>query len=611
MPIRAQGSLGRYELIREVARSNDIVFEGWDPKTQRRVAIKALNIPSGVSPAQEKDRIQRFEREARAAARLHHGNIVVLFDYGTEDDQPFLVFEFVEAPTLAQILQEEGPLSVQRAVDYAQQLLSAMSYAHSQGVIHRDIKPSNIFILPGDRLKITDLGIARIESEESVTSDGQIFGTPAYMAPEQVKGLLIDRRVDIWAAGVVLYEMLTGIQPFSGGSVLEIGSSVLTNEPDLSRITDMRLREVIGKALTKDVEARFANADQMSAAIKAALDNPAPIAPPVNLYPQPLALNLQIQNPKSKIQKRLLAAVWACALVIGVAGAAAIHWWPSRNTSPQTEEGVPSRKNADLMYADAYERHSLHQMANSSEFRLLPENAQLDRLDTWFRSNMSRDYVLLTPSQREALLARLRQALASDYLVATNNPPGPDLFTLNPSSSSPSTTAPPIIPPIQSGQMHMPGPYTGAPARVIVPPATPVSSAREFDVGATEADVRSAQGKPDAIEYTPGRQRMFYGASNVTIINGRVAGYEDKGNLKVRHINTQATVTQARPPSLPPQSEPPPRTPPVQREPPIVYHAVDMNDLAILRSLNFHATSVTVHNGIREYSGPDGTVYIR
>src|SRR2546423_9141462 len=220
MPIHAQSNLGRYELIREVARSNDVVFEGWDPKIQRRVAIKALNLPQGVSPIQERDRTLRFEREARAAARLHHPNIVTLFDFGTDGDQPFLVFEFINAPTLAQILEDQGALAPEKAISYARQLLAALAFAHSQGVIHRDIKPSNIFVASNGHLKITDLGIARIESEDSVTSDGQIFGTPAYMSPEQVKGQLIDRRTDIWSAGAVLYQMFTGGEAVTGGCVL-------------------------------------------------------------------------------------------------------------------------------------------------------------------------------------------------------------------------------------------------------------------------------------------------------------------------------------------------------------------------------------------------------
>jgi serine/threonine-protein kinase len=252
MSAQSKRTLGRYELIREVARSNDIVYEAWDPVTQRRVAVKVLNLPSSASEAQKVDRKQRFEREARAAARLHHTNIVTLFDYGTEDGQDFLVFEFVEGPTLADKLLQDGPFSSDLCIEYSSQLLSALGYAHSQGVIHRDVKPSNIFVCEGNWLKISDLGIARIESETSVTTDGQIFGTPAYMAPEQVRGLDIDRRVDVWAAGVVLFQMSTGSQPFKGGSVLEIGSSVLNQEPDLDLVTDPKIRQVVAKALNKD-----------------------------------------------------------------------------------------------------------------------------------------------------------------------------------------------------------------------------------------------------------------------------------------------------------------------------------------------------------------------
>src|ERR1700722_2038596 len=131
MPATPLTQLGRYELIREIARSNDIVYESWDPDTQRRVAVKALNLPNGASAVQRQERIIRFEREARAAARLHHPNVVTLFDFGTDDEQPFLVFEYVDGPTLADVLLQKGPLNKGNAVNYACQILAALSYAHS------------------------------------------------------------------------------------------------------------------------------------------------------------------------------------------------------------------------------------------------------------------------------------------------------------------------------------------------------------------------------------------------------------------------------------------------------------------------------------------------
>jgi len=315
MAIQPQHTLGRYELIREIARSNDIVYEGWDPDTQRRVAVKVLNIPLGSSDQQKDDRKQRFDREARAAARLHHPNVVTLFDYGTQEGRDFLVFEYIEGPTLADMLLQKGPLPSAVAIQYTTQILSALEYAHSQGVVHRDIKPSNIFVCPSDCLKIADLGIARIESEASVTTDGQIFGTPAYMAPEQVRGIDVDRRVDVWAAGVVLYQMVTASQPFKGGSVLEIGSSVLNDEPDLELIEDLAIRGVVAKALMKNRVQRFQTAREMLLGL--ASDVAAPVSASVSATVAPVAKNSSSQQ--GPLGKARVALIWAASLLAAAA----------------------------------------------------------------------------------------------------------------------------------------------------------------------------------------------------------------------------------------------------------------------------------------------------
>jgi len=645
MPLHAHSQLGRYELIREVARSNDVVFEAWDPKVQRRVAIKALNLPAGITGTQERDRMMRFDREARAAARLHHPNIVTLFDFGTDGDQPFLVFEFINAPTLAQILEDRGALPPAKAIAYARQLLAALGFAHSQGVIHRDIKPSNIFVSGSDHLKITDLGIARIESEESVTNDGQIFGTPAYMSPEQVKGQLIDRRTDIWAAGAVLYQMVTGVQAFCGGSVLEIGSSVLTKDPDLSLIAEPSLREVIARALAKDMDSRFANAEQMDTALLIALQMvnghnaaqaPTPQYTTVNTPAQPTT-QMAVVNPRKARSRAAVAAVWAMALVMGTGGAIAIHYWPSSIPRPaQAAPVLPSRLTPSAILDQAWDRYSLHEMAKSGDYKFLSDAGQLDQLDTWFRTNMSTHYLALSQEERDDLLKRLKFRLSLQ----------PDIYNeaqvqLNPPSQS-SASVEPTPPVAMPAQGSMPGPYSGRDESLVLPPtpaqipsATPHPNrlAYSFDIGSPESDVVLAHGKADAVEYTPGKTRYFYGNSIVVIQNGIVTSYANHGELRVsHHANAPSTAEPRNPaainhgprtesydgPRQPATSAQPPRRaaeiPLESQDPPPgthIYHAVDLNDEQILRQLHFRATKVEVKDGIRKYSGPDGVVYIR
>ncbi len=421
MSAQSKNTLGRYELIREVARSNDIVYEAWDPVTQRRVAVKVLNLPSSASDTQKADRKQRFEREARAAARLHHNNIVTLFDYGTEGGQDFLVFEFVEGPTLADKLLQDGPFSPDLATEYSAQLLSALGYAHSQGVVHRDIKPSNIFVCEGNWLKISDLGIARIESETSVTTDGQIFGTPAYMAPEQVRGLDIDRRVDVWAAGVVLYQMATGSQPFKGGSVMEIGSSVLNQEPDLELIADLKIRQVVAKALEKDPAKRFQTALEMLLAFKQ------PVALPVS---SPAADPVAAPGPPSKAPRRGMktALIWAATCVAAAGLGAGWVSMTSRhnpvqasNTPRYSPPEVDVRKSLQDVYQEAWEHNSLHDLANTSEYRSLATGAQTDKLDTWCRQTIGKDYLALGQGDRERLVSELQDEFQAEQKLAALN----------------------------------------------------------------------------------------------------------------------------------------------------------------------------------------------
>jgi hypothetical protein len=435
MAVQPNQKLGRYELIREVARSNDIVFEGWDPVTHRRVAVKVLNVPATASEPQKADRKQRFDREARAAARLHHANIVTLFDYGSEGESDFLVFEYIEGPTLADVLLQTGPLDSAAVRDFGRQLLSALTYAHAQGVVHRDIKPSNVFVCDGARLKISDLGIARIESEASVTTDGQIFGTPAYMAPEQVRGLDIDRRVDLWAAGVVLYQMSTGEQPFKGGSVLEIGSSVLNDEPMLDLVRDPGLRDVIGKALQKEPQERFQTAREMILSLDSGVSPPvarvtvAPAAPPspVTVKMTPLAL-------AKKGGRRRLVALWlATCFAAAALGAGAVAYIGHRGETPKTipppvaEHKLPAQPlSFQDVYREAWEHNSLHELADSAEFHTLALGAQSDKIDTWCRESIGKDYLALSQENRTALVAQLMdQFQADDRIAALNRMPSP------------------------------------------------------------------------------------------------------------------------------------------------------------------------------------------
>lgn len=258
--------LGRYQIVREIGRSNDVVYEAVDTSINRRVALKELLLPQNLDGIQRRERVERFYREARAAGGLTHPNIVTIYEAGEDQGRHFIAMEFLEGQTLRDVMQIEGKLSVERAADITKQVCDALSYSHSKGIIHRDIKPDNIQILPGGRIiKITDFGIARIMDEPNLTASGQVFGTPSYMAPEQITGKPLAPNADLFSLGVVLFEMLTGRKPFAGDSVVSITYSIMNQEVTVPPMVPPYLERVIRRSLEKDPGMRYQSADAMAA----------------------------------------------------------------------------------------------------------------------------------------------------------------------------------------------------------------------------------------------------------------------------------------------------------------------------------------------------------
>ena len=254
---------GKYRITREIARSNDIVFEAMDVALNRRIALKELNIAAGMTGQAKRERIDRFEREARAAGKLSHPNIVTIYDHWEENGRHFIAMEYLDGQTLRDVMQMRGRMPLKEAIDIATQTLAALSDAHHHKVIHRDIKPDNIFILPGGLVKLTDFGIARLSEEPALTSNGQVFGTPSYMSPEQIEGKHIDVRSDLFSLGVLLYEMLAGRKPFTGDSVISITYAIMNAQPSALVGVPQGVEQVINRALQKRPDQRQISADQM------------------------------------------------------------------------------------------------------------------------------------------------------------------------------------------------------------------------------------------------------------------------------------------------------------------------------------------------------------
>lgn len=270
-------SIGRYRIDSVLGRgAMGVVYKGYDEGIDRYVAIKTVhrNLLSGDEGA---DWLQRFRREARAAGRCLHQNIVTIFEFGEQDGMPFIVMEFVEGRELSDIIRGER-LDRAQAVEIVSQVLDALNYAHAAGIVHRDIKPGNIIILKDGTVKVTDFGIARIDST-SMTAHGSVVGTPSYMSPEQFTGGEIDRRSDIFSTGVVLFELLTGQKPFPGKSATEVMYRLLNHQPPavttLNPTLPIAMNAVVLKALSREPGDRFATAGEF----KAMLGQAAAMAP--------------------------------------------------------------------------------------------------------------------------------------------------------------------------------------------------------------------------------------------------------------------------------------------------------------------------------------------
>jgi serine/threonine-protein kinase len=245
-----------------------------DPRIDRPVAIKVLRSNSAATDAFK----MRFLKEARAIGRLSHPNIVTIYDVEDEQGDIYIAMEYLEGMPLADLLKQRRP-DVEEAVRIGIQMAETIGYAHSKGVIHRDIKPSNIMVDAGGRITITDFGIARIEdsSDTLMTQAGQILGTPAYMSPEQTRGQVADKRSDIFAIGVVLYEMAAGNRPFGGDgkSLATILSDILLTVPPaphtLSPFVPKDFSDLIMKTLQKEPEKRFQTCGELEEALRRCL----------------------------------------------------------------------------------------------------------------------------------------------------------------------------------------------------------------------------------------------------------------------------------------------------------------------------------------------------
>ena len=286
------------------------VFKAKDEQLERNVAIKTLK-PIYIS---DSNFVSRFKREAQTAANLNHPNIVQIFDWGVEENEPYFVMEYVEGTTLSSVLDKNKRVNISDALYIGSQVSAALHEAHENNLVHRDIKPGNIMITPVGKIKVTDFGIVSIQDEDSdITKSGTILGTANYISPEQAQGLPVSKQSDLYSLGVVLYELISGKTPFDGDTPISIATKHLTEKPkpisELINDIPTGVEKIVLKLLNKKQINRYKSAEDLRAAL--------------NQQKSYLQLNktkenlISLTNPRVKLRFTLPALAISIFLVIG------------------------------------------------------------------------------------------------------------------------------------------------------------------------------------------------------------------------------------------------------------------------------------------------------
>jgi serine/threonine protein kinase len=267
--------IGRYKIVRELGRgAMGVVYHAIDPNIGRPVAIKTIQLGDIRKPDEQERLRERLFREARSAGILSHPGIVTIYDVEQQGELAYIAMEYVDGPTLDQLLSEPQPLAPNRIFSILAQTATALDYAHGKGIVHRDIKPANIMIAGDGTAKITDFGIAKITASDHFTMTGSIVGTPHYMSPEQVQGQPVDGRSDQFSLAVIAYEMLTGEKPYTGEHLTTVVYKIVAEEP----MAPHRINSTLGgaidnalrKGLAKKADARYRTCSEFIEALEKA-----------------------------------------------------------------------------------------------------------------------------------------------------------------------------------------------------------------------------------------------------------------------------------------------------------------------------------------------------
>ncbi len=389
--------LGKYEILRELGRgAMGVVYEAFDPSIERTVALKTIRRDQLEGDAAA-DVITRFQREAKAAGRLNHPNIVSIYDFGDDNNTTFIAMEFVIGRELKSHFEKDERFPIAEITRIMGELLDALEYSHNYGVVHRDIKPANIIIRPNGQVKVADFGIARIESSQ-YTQAGTVLGTPAYMSPEQFMGQTVDRRSDIFSAGVVLYQFLTGERPFTGSATTIMHKVLSVDPPPPSRLNVQAPKPfdaVIAKAIAKRPDDRFQTASEFADAIRLAAEG----KPVPGLAPAAAAdADATVINPGAHATANTTAGRSGTSSMQGTTGAAGTA---GAQTAAMRKIFICYRRAEAEYAAGALGRDLRRHFGNEQVFR---DREDIDGGDSWKKralTEIDRDSAVLVLISKE------------------------------------------------------------------------------------------------------------------------------------------------------------------------------------------------------------------
>jgi serine/threonine protein kinase len=411
--------IGKYKILGLLGKGGmGIVYKALDPDIEREVAIKTIRFDTLTDGTAKDDQMARFIREARAAGKLAHPNIITVYDVGKEKDMTYIVMQYIEGQSLQATLDSGKKFSSQEIVDLMKPVCDSLDYAHESGIIHRDIKPANIMIEKTGKPFLADFGVARIETS-TMTQAGTTVGTLSYMSPEQIQGLQVDGRSDIFALGVIIYELLAGKKPFFGDNISTIVYKIVHEEPP--RITEINqdlprgFELVIKKALAKNPEDRYRTCGELVAD----LENSG------RILEQTMAYEAARESGIPARAKRRLNSVLALALfgIAVVAGGAYLLFSPKSGTPSKLPQNIEALKKEGISSvtrsagpgpgAAGAGEGSLAQVKQSFESKNYEETVRLaeELLTTQPANQAVQDY--LKRAKAEVLAARIAPILQS------------------------------------------------------------------------------------------------------------------------------------------------------------------------------------------------------